>query len=624
VLEGRRAAILVGVVAGLVYVNSLGNGFAYDDVPIIQENPTLHSWSELATAIVRPYWPGPTGREASLWRPVTTATLGAQYVAFGGAHLPFHLLNVVLHAASAVLVFLLLGQLMTAGAALVGGLVFAVHPLHVEAVANVVGVAELISGSVVLAACLLHVRSGPSTGWRLALLLGGLYAVGFGAKESAVTLPGLIFLLDAARQQIGLRELPEYVARRWRAYFVMFVVAASMLLARLEVLGSIANPSGPLGAGLLEDVPRIWTLGEVWTHYVRLWVFPLDLAADYSPNVIPISTGWHAANVLGVLLALAVFTGCLIAWRRPALTPGSGSARAAAFGVLWFAIAVSPISNTLFVSGVLLAERTLYLPSVGLAAATGWMFVRVASRRPVLAPVLLSMALLAGAVRTWTRNEAWRDNQTTFTILVRDYPYSGRSQWVLGDNFMERGRVSEALFAYRSAVNLLGRSYILLLHVAERLIELGRLEPAERLLRQAWADHPSAPLAVGILSGVRAELGDPVGAERYARASLALHEADPLRQHVLAWALAARGAWDQAERVRLRADELGAPPIWHRPLYEAYRHQRDGNVTEVRAALAAARATVASETGRASLERIIARDFPGYEAGGGVPETPEG
>lgn len=106
-------------------------------------------------------------------------------------------------------------------------------------------------------------------------------------------------------------------------------------------------------------------------------VFPLDLSADYSPEVLPIALSWNALGIVGLLLALAWAT-----WRDRDLAPGSGSTRLVGFGVIWFVITVSPISNVFFLAGVLLAERTLYLPSVGAVAVAGWLLARVLRERP--------------------------------------------------------------------------------------------------------------------------------------------------------------------------------------------------------------------------------------------------
>ncbi len=607
--DARVAALVSALLAFLVYANSLGNGFAYDDVPIIAENETIQSWSRLGRAIFSSYWPGPAGLPTALWRPVTTALLGIQHVITGGHPLLFHLVNVLTHAGATGLLVLLVAELGTVAVALVAGLLFAVHPVHTEAVANVVGVAELVSAAALLAACLLHARGPEVSGWRRALTIGLLYVIGFGAKESGVTLPGLVFLVDAARRDLTLRDVPAYVARRWRLYFVLLVVATGMLVARLHILGNIASPAGPLGAHLLAEIPRIWTLGEVWANYVRLWVLPLDLFADYSPNVIPISFGWRASNVAGVVAALLVLVATLVLWRRPELRPGGGSARLAAFGVVWFVVAISPVSNTVFLSGVVLAERTLYLPTAGLAAATGWLFVRAARARPRVVPGALVVLLLAWGARTWERNPVWRDNQRLFNRMLLETPHSGRSQWIMGDAFMNVGAFEQAMRSYAAAVGLLDAHYQLLTHVAGQMMEHERWKAADGLLEHAWRDVPRVALALGLRAGVRAEIGDAAGAERFARASLAITSRDRIRAHVLAWALASRGAWEEATEARRRADELGEVGFWQRWIYDAWVHEREGRPEAACAALDSATAAVRYDAGRIALDRVITGYF---------------
>lgn len=619
-LKDRRTAyLLVGVVAAAVYLNALPNRFAYDDLQIVQRNTAIHSLETLPGALLEPYWPIEYGEDLGLWRPVTTALLGLQWVAGGGSPAVFHAFNVLAHVGVSLLVLALLVELMPLGAAFVGGLLFAVHPVHVEAVANIVGVSEIVSAGCLVAACLVHVRSGSRTRWGGALLIGLLYLLGFGAKESAVTLPAIIFLLDAARGRIALGDLPRYLAARWRVYAVMLGVAVSVLSGRYLVLGSLATAHAPMGADLLREIPRIWTLGEVWTHYVRLWVFPLDLSADYSPGVIPVSLGWHVENVLGVGLALLVLGLSLYAWRRSEMGRGRDTARAVAFGVVWFIITISPTSNTVVLSGILLAERTLYLPSVGLAAATGWLVVRLARERRRLAWVGLTVVVLAAGVRVWTRNPAWHDNATFFTVLIRDYPQSGRSQWVLGDVLLGRGQTSQALLAYRAAIDLLGTHYKLVTEISRKLMAEGHYRAAEVLLGFAAEDIPSYPLAHALLALVRAEYGDAEGAEANARRALALEE-DGTRRHLLAWALAAQGRWEEAAATRARAEELGRAVFWQSYVYDAYMHQHAGDTVAAHAALDSAWERTFSDVGRAALDSVRMADFGLQSRGSGDVE----
>jgi tetratricopeptide (TPR) repeat protein len=288
---------------------------------------------------------------------------------------------------------------------------------------------------------------------------------------------------------------------------------------------------------------------------------------------------------------------------------GRDTARAVAFGVVWFIITISPTSNTVVLSGILLAERTLYLPSVGLAAATGWLVLRLARERRRVAWAGLTVVVLAGGVRVWTRNPTWYDNATVLTVMIRDYPQSGRSQWVLGDALMGRGQTSQALLAYRAAIDLLGTHYKLVTEVARKLMAEGHYAAAEVLLGFAAEDIPRYPLAHALLALVRAEHADAEGAETYARRSLALEEEDVTRQHLLAWALAAQGRWEEAAATRARAEELGQAFFWQSYVYDAYMHQRAGDTVAVRAALDSAWERTFSEVGRAALDSVRMADF---------------
>ncbi len=620
-----KAALVAALLAVAVHANTLGNQFAYDDVHIIVENQGIQQLETLPGALTVPYWPGRYGEQLGLWRPTTTLALGLQYAVAGEEPLLYHAVNVLAHGVVTALVVLLLAALLPVPAALAGGLLFAVHPVHVEAVANVIGIAEILSTGFFLAACLVHVRGPDRSGWGRALAVGGLYLLAFGAKESAVTLPGVILLLDAARRRLGLRELGDYLRDRWRVYLVMLGVAALLLGARLHILGSVASPFGPLGADLLQEIPRIWTLAEIWSHYVRLMVFPLDLSADYSPNVIPISLGWNAANAVGAILALAILVGSLVAWRRGRLEPGRPSARAAAFGVVWFLVTISPVSNVFFLAGVLLAERTLYLPSVGIVAAMGWLVVRLARERPRLARVGLVLVVLLMGARTWERNPTWRDNITVFRTMIDDYPHSGRSQWVLGDLFFQQGRTSQGLLTYRAAIGILGPHYQLITEIAKKLIAAEYYDAAEHLLEHSWRNDPDFPVAPGLIAVIRSEQGDAEGTELWARRSLEIDADDPVRHHLLAWALTEQGRWQEAAEARRRAIAGGEGDYWQQWVSLAQLEANAGDTAAARLALDSARTKALSGPGSDQVDGLyieLLGDTAAARAGGAPRVTP--
>ena len=590
----RRGSLAVGALAALVFANSLANGFAYDDLHIIEENEGIQSLETLPGSLVEPYWPGDLGRALGLWRPMSTGIYGLEWALWGDRPMAFHATNVVLHAAASVLTFWLLLALLPFAGALSGALVFAVHPVHVEAVANVVGRAEVLSSVFYLVACLLFVRWRAHIGLARTAAICALYAAAFATKESAVTLPGAIFLLDGFFTDRSWRDLAAYVRERWLIYGGLAVTAGTILLARAAVLGSLAPPLAPFGADMLERIPRIWTVAGLWPHYVRLLVFPYDLSVDYAPAVVRIFYGWGATNVLGTVLALAVLALALWSWRAPAQGPGQPRPRVLGFGIVWFVITISTVANVVFLSGVLLAERTFYLPSVGFAASFGWIVSSLHSNRPRLAAIFVASVIVLMGARTVTRNPVWKDNLTVFNSLLADHPESGRAQWAWGDVLFNRGQVREAMRAYRIAIGIAGAHYSLTTEVGRRLAEAGKPESARRILEMAWQDKPQYVVAPSLLTSTYMALEAWPEAESAARATLELDPGDASTLHQLAAALAAQGKWEEAVTARRATIEAGEGDRWQQWYWLAEEEAYAGHLEEARAALDSARVRTAA------------------------------
>lgn len=519
--RGLVVAAAVGVTAVLASANSLDNDFAYDDLLVVERNGDIHSLRTLPGTFFKPYWPGPHGRALGLWRPLTTWVFGAQWALWQGSPVGFHVVNVLLKGVAAALVAALLGHLLPVSAALLGGLVFAVHPVHVEAVANVVGMSELLAANLYLGACLLVVRrAGRMEAWRLSAV-GGLFLAAVLAKESAVTLPGAVLLIDAAGRELRVADVGPYLKQRMALYAVFAVVVAVFLAGRVMVLGSVADPLPPMGAEILAsgDVPRVWTVMSTWPEVFRLLFFPLELSADYTPRVIPVSFGWTPRNGLGIVLALTALAVAWATWRSGPLTPRRLSARAAGFGVMWFVITATPTANLFFLTGVLLAERTLFVPSVGFSAGAGWMLAQLTRERRRLGVLVALVALSLLLCRTIARNPTWRDNATVFSTLLRERPESGRAHWIIGDVHFARGERELGLAAYRRAIGMVGGSYTLLVEVGRTLLieELDR--SAEHVLRRAWGDHPEYAAAPAFLSVLYNRQGRRELADAAARAA---------------------------------------------------------------------------------------------------------
>ena len=559
----RMASSLAALAAALAFANSVGNDFAYDDRLVIVGNEDIQRLETLPGTFVKPYWPNAHGRELGLWRPVATWVYGLQWALWDGNPAGFHLVNVLLNCLAAALVVLLLGQLLPVSAALLAGLLFAVHPVHTEAVANVVGMAELLSGTLYLGACLVSVRCRGRMGAGRVVFVAGLFLAAVLTKESAVTLPGAVFLTDAARRNLRIGHLRAYLAERWPLYAVLGVAIGLVFAGRVAVLGSVADPYPPMGAEILTggEVSRIWTVLGTWPEVFRLLFFPLDLSADYTPRVIPIAFGWTARSVCGLLIGLGALVIGGWSWRRGPISPDRLSPAAAGFGVLWFVVTVSPVSNLLFLSGVLLAERTLYLPSVGFAAGVGWMLAQLRWERPRTGTVVVAAVLGLLCCRTIVRNPTWKDNATVFGTLLRERPESGRAQWVSGDMYMGRGDHLRGLAAYRRAIGMVGGSYTLLAEVGRRMVAEGFDPAGEHLLRRAWRDRPEFGLAPSLLAILYDRQERWELAEEASRAALAAEPDNAVQRHLLARSLAGLGRIEEAVVVRRQVVRSGEDRI---------------------------------------------------------------
>jgi hypothetical protein len=437
----------VALLSVVVYAGSLGHGFTYDDVWIVRDNERLHTLANWRRILTVPWW------EDALFRPFTALTLAGDWSLSGGAAPWFHIVNVLLHGGTSVLVYLLARRLLPLVGAVAAGSLFAVHPVHVEAVANVVGRAEVLATLFLLVAVLLYRADGAlveegHTGWRRWVTSFGTLAallLALASKEAAFVGPGLLLLIDWYDAWRTDRRLGTTVRRHWVLWWAGVALTAEWLWIWVSVVGSVsggAEAPGLVGAGLGE---RAIVMAPVVLEYVRLLVFPARLSADYSPDFLPVAESLTMRGVVGLVVVVgSVVAAVALRRRMPAVT----------FGVAWVGGALLIVANILVPTEVLLAERTLYLPSVGAVLVLGYLF-SVAHQRwstPAVAVAVLLVGL--GTVRTVTRVPIWRDNATFFPQLVRDAPGSFRRFWVEGALRFEAGDSAGGEESLRRAIQV--------------------------------------------------------------------------------------------------------------------------------------------------------------------------
>src|SRR5690606_1854159 len=248
------------------------------------------------------------------------------------------------------------------------------------------------------------------------------------------------------------------------------------------------------------------------------------LLIDYGPRVIMPATAWTGHALAGLLILAALLAGGVLALAR-----GRGRA---ALALLWFPVAGLPVSNLLVTIGVLVAERTLYVPSFALAvAAAGGASVvgrlrSNESRR--LAAVVGAAALLLLAARTALRVPEWDSTERIFAALVRDRPDSFRAHWVLGRAARHAGDRDAARAHYGKAVRLWPYRDVLVAEAAAFAMEDGRLAEGREMAAFGVARWPDDLALQRLFAAASLDLGDTTAAWAGIEAGLRLEPADPL------------------------------------------------------------------------------------------------
>ncbi|HZP34650.1 MAG TPA: tetratricopeptide repeat protein [Candidatus Acidoferrales bacterium] len=420
--------LLLAVVA-LIYVNTFANEFTLDDNFYISLNPQVTNVS--VRALFTP------NKINNVYRPLTFATFALNWRLGGAQPFGFHFVNLALHAGVTVLLFMLFelllqGTTAPTEVALVAALLFAVHPLHTEAVTSIAGRPELLAAGFLLAAWILHLKDQ-----QIPALV--CFSMALLSKESAVVFLPLVLVGDYARG-------------KWKTngrYALLAGVTALYLGLLWKVQGerfgqpTISWLDNPLAS--LATRWRILNALRVAWKYAALHVYPARLSCDYSFNAIPLYMDWRHTllPLIASLVVIAVWiwavrkrnTGCILAG-----------------GI--YLVAFAATTNILMPTGTIMGERLAYLPSAGfcLLAALAWHWLR--GRQRIAALAALTTVVAALGMRTMVRNRDWRDDLSLFSSAVKAVPGSAKMHSNLGVQYMNDGRLDEAGPEFEAALRI--------------------------------------------------------------------------------------------------------------------------------------------------------------------------
>jgi len=429
-LTSKRVYAAVAASAVVVYLGALWNGFALDDVPIVVLNPLVASPSGLWRAFAAPYWPPDFG--GHMYRPLVIAGFVLDRLVDGTVW--YHAINLLWHAGAAVAVTALARRWLDSAGALAAGLLFAVHPVHVEAVANVVGRAELMAAVFAVVTVYLALAGKPVV-WSAAA-----FALGLLSKENAAVAPALVVWAWMIGLERPDRRRMLALVGSWVAVGAAYTVVRAVVRQPFGAYMSIA----PMFIGqswLTVRLTAVAALGDV----ARLLVFPLTLRADYSPNERTVVTApWDLRFVAGMVCALLWASLLILAWKC--------GRKVEAFGLGWIGAALLPVANLLYPAGFYVAERTLYLPSAGLVLAAAATLARLP--RHELRAVVAGLCLLGG-IRTALRVPVWKDDNAVTLSIIEDSPDSYGGPARMAGVYLDRHEPAKALAAVRIAAQII-------------------------------------------------------------------------------------------------------------------------------------------------------------------------
>lgn len=439
----------------LLYANTLSHDYALDDAIVIYDNMFVEDGlSGIPGILTKDTFYGFFKEEGKAnlvaggrYRPLTLVLFALEVQLFGKTPLVGHLVNALFYGLTTVVLYLLLlklfrpsqGQARAFFIALAAAGLFAVHPIHTEVVANIKGRDEILALLGSLAALYFSFRAYRENKPVLNVVAGVVFFLGLMSKENAITFLAVAPLAYYFFTKAGPGAIAKQVAP--------FAVAAAVFLAiRFSVLGfgmseptmeMMNNPFVKLAGN--QYVPftaqeRLATVFYTLGKYLQLLVFPYILTHDYYPRHIEVMdfADW------GALLSLALYLAMLVYALRqlPRKDPVS-------FAILYYLATLSIVSNLLFPVGTHMAERLMFMPSVGfclLLALLGYRWAAAgvpkgkepAFRQFMPALAVLAAVCLAYAARTVVRNPAWADNYTLFTTDIQYSPNSAKLRNAVG------------------------------------------------------------------------------------------------------------------------------------------------------------------------------------------------
>ncbi|MCX7018540.1 MAG: tetratricopeptide repeat protein [bacterium] len=427
-----RLASLIAAAAVVCYIPALFAGFVWDDISITQ-NVHLRSIGGLLNIW---FYPSENIWEDHYW-PLVYTSFWADHLLWNLNPFGFHLTNVVLHAADSVLVYAVLNRMGVKGAWM-AGILFAVHPVHVESVAWVIERKDTLSALFYLLALLMYLDFNTSHRRKMLFLTIFFQVMALMCKSVAVTLPAAIILYHWWRDGAVSRD-------KWRSLALLFAAGFVITIADFWFLRQRGGESYDLSL-----VERVLVAGRALWAYAGRMIWPVNLCPMYPRWDIDPWSAIQWCFPLSAALVLAVFF-----MLRARIGRGLFAS------AVYFVITLSPALGFIgfsFMKYAYIADRFAYLASCGLLAlAAGggaWIWRRVGDRHRVMIVACFSLIVLALGALTVFQCFVWRDSKTLWSRAVSLNPRAWEAWHQLGLAWAQEDQLTYAAAAFNKALVL--------------------------------------------------------------------------------------------------------------------------------------------------------------------------
>lgn len=447
----KYISIAMALIALLLYANTAGHDFTVDDGTVIGNNKyTKQGVSGIGEIFSNPYRAGYWDRQEGLYRPLSVAMFAIEWQIGNGKPWPGHLMNILLYTLTAVVLFNLLRRIFTGYPGLfpvLATLLFIVHPIHTEVVANIKSRDEILSFLFGISAVNLLLRYLVNKKSIELILSAFLLFLGLLSKESTITFLGVIPLTLWCVAKTDFKKTLMLTLPYMGVVAIYFLIRSMILgTAGAEYELMLINNSM---VGAADAGQRFATAIIILGKYLLLLIAPVTLVFDYSYNTIPL-TGF---GNIAVLISFIIYGYALIHALKNLKQRSLIS-----FGILFFLGTISLVSNVFFLIEATMAERFLYTPSLGFCITVVMMLSYLTKTKKdtagngldisylrknsiVFYPVLFICLLFA--IRTVARNNDWKNNLTLLETDVKSSPESARIRYAYGSAILVEQALKE-------------------------------------------------------------------------------------------------------------------------------------------------------------------------------------